>query len=98
MRSSRVLAAMESVMYVQKRNGTIFDAQTGNVNVFVAKQRSSVKMFELVEDVRPRLLCGCRPWMACRASIRHPKGPLDSFEVHLANVGIIPRFFRVSQR
>ena len=36
--------------------------------------------------------------MRCRASLRHAQGPLDGFEVHRADVGIVPRLLSMTER
>ena len=37
-----------------------------------------------------------RPRMRCRVSLRHTRGPLDGFKIHLANIRILPRLSRMS--
>jgi hypothetical protein len=53
-----------------------------------------------LEDVQTTLVLiarRLRPRVRSRAAFRHTQHPLDRFKVHLADVGIRPRFFRVAK-
>src|SRR5271165_6279825 len=38
-----------------------------------------------------------RTWVRGRTSFSHSQRPLDGFKVHLADIGVLPRFFSVSK-